>query len=264
MKSYDGAARAVKNIFYSSLIILNSSLFPPMFFLAFTLGLMSSLHCVGMCGPIALALPVHQRSALGKLGGILWYNIGRSSTYALLGMLLGGVGSGLRLAGLQSGLSIATGVVMLAAVAYSSRWLDQLGTPSFLQKNISYLKQQLGALLRKRSTSAMLFLGMLNGLLPCGLVYIALISSVATGSLWQGALYMFLFGMGTLPAMSTVAFSKNIFSLALRQRARRLMPVLVAVTGIVLIARGLYVHSWPDLSPSKQAATTTIPVCHGK
>ncbi|MCU0340867.1 MAG: sulfite exporter TauE/SafE family protein [Spirosomaceae bacterium] len=231
-----------------------------MYFLAFTLGLMSSLHCVGMCGPIALALPVHQRSRAGKWSGVLLYNLGRTATYSVLGVLLGTVGSGLQLAGLQSTLSIATGVVMLAAVAYSSRWLDQLGTPVFLQKNIHSLKQRLGLLLRRQSLGAMLGLGTLNGLLPCGLVYIALISSVAVGSAWQSGLYMAFFGLGTVPAMSAVALSKNLFSTSLRQRVYRFMPVLVATVGIILILRGLYVTSWPILGVSSQ----DIPVCHGK
>ncbi|WP_298360166.1 sulfite exporter TauE/SafE family protein [Runella sp.] len=230
-----------------------------MFYLAFSLGLMSSLHCVGMCGPIALALPVHQRSKFGKLAGILLYNIGRAFTYAFLGFLLGFVGNALNLAGLQRSLSIGTGVIMLGAVAYSSQWLDQLAPPSFLQKGVQTVKKKLGSLLHNRSFSALFMLGMLNGLLPCGLVYMALISSVATGSPVEGALFMALFGMGTLPAMSAVAFVKNLFSASLRNRARRLMPVFVAAVAVLLILRGLEVTGWPLLG----LETREIPVCHG-
>ncbi|AYQ33644.1 sulfite exporter TauE/SafE family protein [Runella sp. SP2] len=230
-----------------------------MFYLAFSLGLMSSLHCVGMCGPIALALPVHQRSKWGKLGGILLYNLGRATTYALLGFLLGFVGNALNLAGLQRSLSIGTGIIMLAAVAYSSHWLDQLGTPSFLQKSVQWLKKQLGTLLHQRSFSSLFMLGTLNGLLPCGLVYMALISSIATGGPTDGALFMATFGLGTLPAMSAVAFVKNLFSNFLRSRARQWMPAFVAVVAIVLILRGLEVTGWPILGLENRE----IPVCHG-
>jgi uncharacterized protein len=220
---------------------------------------MSSLHCVGMCGPIALALPVHQRSKLGKLVGIFLYNVGRAATYAFFGFLLGFVGNALNLAGLQRSLSIGTGVFMLGAVAYSSHWLDQLSTPSFFQKGVQLIKQKLGALLHNRSFSALFLLGMLNGLLPCGLVYMALISSVATGNPVEGALFMALFGMGTLPAMSAVAFVKNLISITLRNRARRLMPAFVAVVAILLILRGLEVTGWPLLGLKSHE----IPVCHG-
>jgi len=230
-----------------------------MFYLAFSLGLMSSLHCVGMCGPIALALPVHQRSKFGKLAGILLYNTGRAFTYALLGFLLGFVGNALNLAGLQRSLSIGTGVIMLGAVAYSSQWLDQLAPPSFLQKGVQTVKKKLGRLLHNRSFSALFLLGMLNGLLPCGLVYMALISSVATGSPVEGAVFMALFGMGTLPAMSAVAFVKNLFSASLRNRARRLMPAFVAAVAVLLILRGLEVTGWPLLG----LEVREIPVCHG-
>lgn len=231
-----------------------------MFYLAFSLGLMSSLHCVGMCGPIALALPVHQRSQVGKLAGILLYNIGRASTYAFLGFLLGFVGNALNLAGLQRSLSIGTGVFMLGAVAYSSQWIDQLSPPSFLQKGVQLIKRKLGALLHNRSFSALFLLGMLNGLLPCGLVYMALISSVATGNPGEGAFFMVMFGMGTLPAMSAVAFVKNLISITLRNRARRLMPAFVAVVAVLLILRGLEVTGWPLLGLESRE----IPVCHGR
>lgn len=112
-----------------------------MFYLAFTLGLMSSLHCVGMCGPIALALPVHHRSTLGKMLGILMYNAGRAITYSLLGVVFGFVGSALNFGGLQRGLSIATGLFLLGTVAYSSHWLDQLSAPLPLQKGVQWIKK---------------------------------------------------------------------------------------------------------------------------
>ncbi|AEI51550.1 sulfite exporter TauE/SafE family protein [Runella slithyformis] len=231
-----------------------------MLYLAFTLGLMSSLHCVGMCGPIALALPVHHRSTFGKLLGILMYNAGRATTYSLLGVLFGLVGSALDFGGIQRGLSIGTGIILLGTVAYSSHWIDQLSAPLPLQKGVQWVKKRLGLLLSRRSFPALFLLGTLNGLLPCGLVYMALISSIAMGNPWEGGLFMALFGAGTLPAMSAVAFVKTFISTKFRNQARRLMPAFVAVVAILLIVRGFQFSE----SPSGAKTARPIPVCHGE
>lgn len=231
-----------------------------MLYFAFTLGLMSSLHCVGMCGPIALALPVHHRSTFGKLLGILAYNAGRTFTYSVLGLLFGLIGSTLDFGGMQRGLSIGTGVILLGTVAYSSHWIDRLSAPLPLQKGVSWVKKRLGLLLSRRSFSALFLLGTLNGLLPCGLVYMALISSIAMGNPWEGSLFMALFGAGTMPAMSAVAFVKTFISSKFRSHARRLMPAFAAVVAILLIVRGFQFSG----SPSQSTTGRPIPVCHGK
>jgi uncharacterized protein len=231
-----------------------------MLYLAFTLGLMSSLHCVGMCGPIALALPVHHRSNFGKLLGILIYNAGRTFTYTVLGLLFGLVGSAFDFGGIQRGLSIGTGIILLGTVAYSSHWIDQLSAPLPLQKGVQWVKKRLGLLLSRRSFPALLVLGTLNGLLPCGLVYMALISSIAMGNPWEGGLFMALFGAGTVPAMSAVAFVKTFISTKFRNQARRLMPAFVAVVAILLIVRGFQFSENPV--PSK--TSRSIPICHGE
>ncbi|WP_428659125.1 sulfite exporter TauE/SafE family protein [Runella sp.] len=231
-----------------------------MLYLAFSMGLMSSLHCVGMCGPIALALPIHHRSTLGKMLSILTYNAGRAFTYSLLGMVLGLVGSALDFGGLQRGLSIGTGVILLGTVAYSSHWIEQLATPLPFQKGVQWVKKKLGVLLSHRSLPALFLLGMLNGLLPCGLVYMALISSIAMGSPWESGLFMVLFGAGTIPAMSAVAFVKTFISPNVRNQVRRLMPVFVAAVAILLIVRGFQFSETP-LTPK---ANHQIPLCHGR
>lgn len=231
-----------------------------MFYLAFTLGLMSSLHCVGMCGPIALALPVHHRSTFGKMLGILMYNAGRAITYSLLGVLFGFVGSALNFGGLQRGLSIGTGLFLLGTVAYSSHWLDQLSAPLPLQKGVQWIKKRLSSLLSRRSFPALFLLGTLNGLLPCGLVYMALISSVALGNPWEGGLFMALFGVGTIPAMSAVAFVKTFISTKFRNQARRLMPAFVAAVAILLIVRGFQYSE----NPLMEKTSREIPICHGE
>lgn len=231
-----------------------------MILLAFTLGLMSSFHCVGMCGPIALALPIHQGSKGRQILGLLTYNLGRISTYAVLGAAIGALGGAVVWVGYLRYLSIAAGALMLLYVLWPARLDPFLKVPAFWQRAVARLKTGMAQYLRSRKLGGWAALGMLNGLLPCGLVYLALISAVAAGSFLNGATYMFAFGLGTLPAMMAVGFFKQWFSPALRSRMRRLTPVLMAVAGIWLVGRGLLIQ-FPSLLPSS-GAPTEIPLCH--
>ena len=233
---------------------------PSTIILAFTLGLMSSFHCVGMCGPIALALPIHQGSRARQVAGLLAYNGGRVGTYALLGAGVGALSGAVIWVGYLRYLSIAAGGLMLLYVLWPARLDRVLKVPAVWQRAVARLKSGMGQYLRSRTLSGWAVLGMLNGLLPCGLVYLALISSVATGSFLNGAAYMFAFGLGTLPAMMAVGFFKQWFSPTIRSRIRRLTPVLMAVAGIWLLGRGLLIE-FPTLS-GLSATPAEIPLCH--
>ena len=233
-----------------------------MILLAFTLGLMSSFHCVGMCGPIALALPIHGGSKGRQVAGLLTYNLGRVGTYALLGAGIGALGGAVMWVGYLRYLSIAAGALMLLYVLWPARLDPFLKVPAFWQRAVSRLKTGMAQYLRSRKLGGWAALGMLNGLLPCGLVYLALISSVATGSFLNGAAYMAAFGLGTLPAMMAVGFFKQWFSPALRSRMRRLTPVLMAVAGIWLVGRGLMIKL-PSVLPVS-GTSTEIPLCHSR
>lgn len=228
-----------------------------MILLAFTLGIMSSFHCVGMCGPIALALPIHGGNKGRQVAGLLAYNLGRVGTYALLGAGIGALSGAVMWVGYLRYLSIAAGALMLLYVLWPARLDSVLKVPAFWQRAVSRLKTSMAQYLRSRKLGGWAALGMLNGLLPCGLVYLALISSIATGSFLNGAAYMFTFGLGTLPAMMAVGFFKQWFSPTLRSRMRRLTPVLMAVAGIWLVGRGLLIE-FPALS----GTPTEIPLCH--
>ncbi|GHB71607.1 sulfite exporter TauE/SafE family protein [Persicitalea jodogahamensis] len=232
-----------------------------MLLLAFTLGLMSSFHCVGMCGPIALALPVHHGSRWRQVTGLLTYNLGRVGTYTLLGAGIGALGGAVLWMGYLRYLSIVAGAAMLMYVFWPTHLDRILKTPLFWQKAIGQLKSRMAAQLRSQKLHSWAALGMLNGLLPCGLVYLALISSVATGSAISGGVYMLAFGLGTLPAMMAVGFFKQWFSPSLRGQMRRLTPVFVAVAGIWLLGRGLWIRVPAGLPASGE--TTELPVCHG-
>lgn len=225
-------------------------------FLAITMGLLSSFHCIGMCGPIALALPVNRGGPGRKVGGLLLYNGGRALTYSVLGAIFGLVGTSLVVLGFFRYLTIAVGILILGYVLVPSRVGQYLHPPLFWQKAVNGVKHQLGRRLRSTSLMGMMALGVFNGLLPCGLVYMALISSVASGTVMGGALFMFLFGIGTFPAMMAVGFFQQYFSPTLRSKFRRFVPVVIGVIGIWLIVRGITIR-FPS-TPGE------IPVCHGK
>jgi sulfite exporter TauE/SafE len=208
-------------------------------FVALLLGFAGSLHCIGMCGPIALALPIGRYSGSKKVAAILLYNIGRITTYSLLGLLFGMIGQGFSCMGLQQVLSIILGSAIIAMVI-----APQSLTASIEQKISSILvlnkvKRSIQILFGKGGMSSLFFIGMLNGLLPCGFVYVAIPMAMATGVSWQGAIFMGLFGVGTLPAMLMVSFSHSFFSVPFRGKVKKALPVFMGILGILLIVRGL-------------------------
>ncbi len=228
--------------------------------LALTMGLTSSFHCIGMCGPIALSLPSHKGSKLKQFTALLTYNVGRALTYAALGALLGSVGSALAWAGYLRYFSILAGVFMLAYVLWSKRLETFIRLPLFWRQTIQVIKKSMTKLLQSRRSVGFLLLGILNGLLPCGMVYLALISSLATGSMLSGAIYMFVFGLGTLPAMMAVGFFKQLFTPHFRTRIHQATPILISIAGIWLIARGLMI----EIPTQTTGSGSDITVCHGK
>src|SRR5436190_2610601 len=162
---------------------------------AFLLGLAGSFHCAGMCGPLAMALPLASKTGSRFILGRLAYNVGRIVTYCLLGLIFGVVGHTLSLAGLQRWLSITLGIVLVAGVFASKRLVLWRPVTSLVEQ----LKTHMSPLLRRRSFSATILLGLLNGLLPCGLVYVACAGASATGGVLSSVGYMAAFGVGTVP-----------------------------------------------------------------
>ena len=221
--------------------------------LALTMGLVSSLHCIGMCGPIALAMPVHKGNFLRQAAGLLIYNMGRAGGYALLGMLVGSIGASLAWLGLLQYLSVAAGMVMLFYVFWPGSLNRHFRAPAFWVKIINSLKKKMALLLQSRRLDRSILLGFLNGLLPCGMVYMALISSVATGSVAGSGIYMLFFGLGTFPAMLAVGFARQKITPAIRSRISHLTPFLLALAGVLLVARGILVEL-----PQPGSATVTV------
>jgi sulfite exporter TauE/SafE len=222
--------------------------------LAFALGSLGSLHCAAMCGPLQLALPVSDGGALRFLAGRIVYQLGRVTTYCLLGALAGLVGKSIFLAGLQRWLSIALGVAVLAGFFISKKVAMSAPAVRFVQ----WLKNAMSAQLRQRNFSSLGLLGLLNGLLPCGLVYVALAGATMGGTILTGVGYMAVFGLGTLPLLLALSLSGKIFPPALRLKLRAAIPVGVCLLGVLLILRGMSLGI-PYVSPDLASGATCCP-----
>ena len=189
--------------------------------IAFFIGLLGSLHCVGMCGPIAFALPLKKSSKTYKITGALIYNFGRIITYALLGFVFGFFGQGIKLASSQQFLTIAIGIILIVSVIFPLKWLNKISPNNKITQLVSTSKQQLGLLLQSSKSFNLLKIGMLNGFLPCGLVYTAIGGAIATGNNQQGILFMLFFGLGTLPLMFLAVQLANFMNLTIRNKIRK-------------------------------------------
>ncbi|WP_289061407.1 sulfite exporter TauE/SafE family protein [uncultured Zobellia sp.] len=229
---------------------------------ALILGLMGSLHCVGMCGPIAFMLPVDRTNNFKKLGQIFIYHFGRLMAYAIIGLFFGLVGKGLSIFGAQQKLSIAIGVLMILVVLIPYKTFNKYNLSKPIYKVISKVKNQLGKELKKKSADTFLTIGFLNGFLPCGLVYMALFGAIAMGNALQGGLYMMLFGLGTIPLMTTAIYFSDLLKGSVRQKVQKAIPVFVVVIGLLFILRGLGLGI-PYVSPAPvtQLASSAIE-CH--
>lgn len=231
---------------------------------AFSIGILGSFHCIGMCGAIAFSLPLKEQNWYSKLWGGLLYNLGRISIYSLLGALLGLLGQGFSFAGFQQGLSIFLGVFILVVLLFPKFVQFQKNKHSVLAQLQLWVRNQMGLLFKNNSSFALYGIGLLNGLLPCGLVYAALAGAIATGQVLEGALYMFFFGAGTLPMMILASQFRGFISLNVRNRMRQIVPFFVGAMAILFIIRGLNLGI-PYLSPILQSQVTSwiLPAnCH--
>ncbi len=214
------------------------------FLTAFLTGLFGSFHCAGMCGPIAFALPGSKEKGVSFYFGRFLYNLGRMLSYALLGFILGSFGLGLKLAGIQQGLSISVGVIIIATLIYQ-KWLQRgVGFSIFSLLSSQFIQK----LFRSKSLFSLGLIGMLNGLLPCGFVYIAILGASVTQNSWDGAIFMALFGLGTFPMMFGVSIIGQFLSQKTRSTLVKWSPVFAFIIAILFIIRGLNLGI-PYMSP---------------
>ena len=230
---------------------------------AFFIGLVGSLHCIGMCGPIAIALPVPDSSNLSFFTGRILYNLGRVVTYSFLGAVLGLLGGRIALAGAQQVVSIILGVVIIIAVLLPQKYKNYFAQHPLIQKLAQPLKANIGVLFKKGTFSAMFLIGILNGFLPCGLVYVALAGAIASGDAISGAAVMILFGLGTVPAMFAATIMGKFINVGIRTKIRKAVPVLAIILGVIFILRGMSLGI-PYISPklSTQTEVSSEMECH--
>ncbi|WP_452218825.1 sulfite exporter TauE/SafE family protein [Lacinutrix undariae] len=229
---------------------------------AIILGFLGSFHCVGMCGPIAFMLPVDRSNSVKKVAQIFTYHFGRLLAYSCIGLFFGLVGKSLYIFGLQQQLSIAIGVLMIVVILIPAKVFNAYNFSKPIYKVISKVKTALGKSLKKKTADTFLTIGFLNGFLPCGLVYMGVFASLAMSSAWQGGLYMALFGLGTIPLMTTAIYLGKFLNATVKQRIQKAIPVFVIIIGALFIIRGLGLGI-PYLSPATamDMATGTID-CH--
>lgn len=208
-----------------------------MIWTAFVMGLFGSLHCLGMCGPLVMALP-HSSGYRALI-----YHSARILAYGFMGLLIGLFGKGLNLAGFQQGISIFSGILIvlfgLGLLRKKTAW------PPFFMKLYQRWMQSTDA----GSTA---LLGLLNGFLPCGMVYVAMAGALAEQQALEGALFMVVFGAGTLPMMLGISWSKNLWSRELRHKLNKVVPVFTILIGILFILRGMNLGI-PFISPKIEA-----------
>lgn len=213
----------------------------------FILGLTSNFHCIGMCGPIALAIPVNRKNNFTILFGAIQYNTGRIISYAVLGVVVGMIGLSIQTFGILQWLSILSGVFL---IVYAWRkYLNNIFSKHLpnlpLQK---HLNSALGKVIRSKNPMKLSLLGMLNGFLPCGMVYAALLNALLTGEIVGSAIAMISFGVGTLPAMIGVIYMANKITPTLRAKFNKFVPYLITMVGLLIVLRGMNLGI-PYISP---------------
>lgn len=221
---------------------------------AFIIGLFGSLHCVGMCGPVMMAFMGPKQSK----SGFALYHSGRILTYVLLGIFLGLIGATVALFQIQQVLAfvLGFGLILLYGIPSVRHRLERFYYESkFYQLLKSFMSNNLS--MRRRWFLS----GVANGFFPCGLTYVAAAGAVALADPFQGAVFMILFGLGTLPALVALSFAGNVFSGRIKLLIPRSVSIIAILSGFILILRGL-LSAFPQFNQMVQAnASALITVC---
>lgn len=235
------------------------------FWSALILGIVANLHCFAMCGPIAMSVPINRKSEFTILTSSFFYHTGRIITYSLLGILVGSIGFGINLVGILQSLSIIAGIGIIL-YAWRYQLLGQYADTIFktvLPYNIN--SRLMGKVVKNKSPFKPLFLGMLNGILPCGMVYTALITSLLTGNAVSGSISMLFFGLGTYPTMIVLMYLTQKTATRFRSKINRFLPIILSIVGLLIVLRGLNLNI-PYLSPqatfSEEKNNIEVKSCH--
>lgn len=214
-------------------------------------GLVGSLHCIGMCGPIAIALPLGVKSWGHRLTGSITYNIGRTITYAILGGIFGLLGKGIEVAGLQQWASIIIGAIMILSVLFPVLFRNKAKFERIITGYSGRLIGQFRKLFSTSSLQSLFLIGLLNGLLPCGLVYVAIAGAINTNEVSNGIIYMIIFGAGTIPVMAAIPLMGNLIGTSVRKKFKWVVSTFIIILGILFILRGLSLGI-PYISPKSK------------
>ncbi len=212
------------------------------------MGLIGSMHCAGMCGPIAISLPyrVGMQTKEETFFKILVYNLGRIITYAFFGLLFGIVGKGFFTMGIQKWFLITLAVLLILIAIFSIDVESKaLKIPVIGKFNIK-IKELLAKTLKNATVKSFLYIGILNGFLPCGLVYMAIVAAIATGGVLNSVLYMILFGIGTMPMMMALGYGGHLLSTRFRTFLRKLYPVFMIIFAILFLMRAFKINMMPE------------------
>ena len=220
-----------------------------MLYTALIFGLISSFHCVGMCGPIAMMLPVDRTNEAKKVLQILTYHFGKIIAYGSIGLVFGLLGKSFYLAGWQQQMSIILGVLMIVVAIVPEKVFARYNFSKPVYKIISNVKSKLGQQFKSKSYSSLFTIGLLNGFLPCGMVYVAIFGAIAMQSVSLGVAYMLLFGVGTIPMLTLVVYLSQLLTFSSRNALQKGIPIVTIVIGILFIIRGLGLDI-PYVSPS--------------
>ncbi len=226
--------------------------------IGFLLGLIGSVHCIGMCGPLTMALPFSHQKNIFKYLAIALYHMGKILSYACLGLIVGLFGKQVFVIDTQQGISIIIGVFMLVYVVwvYLIKVNTRVNPLEFIQ---SPVLKALSTLFKNKQVTVFLLFGFLNGFLPCGMVYLALSSAMSTGHPIDAAIFMAFFGLGTIPALLMLTLGGQMLSFEWRKKLQSTLPVFIFGMGIILILRGMNLGI-PILSP--HVASNNVVSCH--
>lgn len=224
--------------------------------MALLMGFTGSLHCAGMCGPIVWIMPFQAFKGAKKVAALVLYHGGRISVYALMAILLHSF-KNLFDPKVQQYISILLGasLLLVGMLTFLPHHYTRLKLPW-----AEVVKQQLGNVIGRPGLGILLLTGILNGLLPCGLVYMALSASLVATTPLQSAAMMYVFGMGTLPMLISITLLKTKLSFLRRVHIRKMVPVIVFAFGCIFIIRGMNLGI-PYLSPKVVVEQHGIKAC---
>lgn len=224
---------------------------------AFSLGILGSLHCMGMCGPLVMSLPFQRARNGHVIPASINYHIGKAFAYSLFGVIAGSIGQGFAFFKWQQVLSIVAGIVLLLItfLPYLKNKI-KLGLP--IQKGFNKLFA-----LTANQTDLKYFLafGFLNGLLPCGLVYTAIAGAAVTATPLNGMLFMLFFGLGTIPSLTSIILFQHKMGPRVRTYLFRSSYYISIIIGVLLILRGFNLGI-PYVSPHMNQETKEMDCCH--